>query len=177
MTGLPRPDLPPGPHRDLVDALHGLHHRAGWPSLRVLAREAGCSHTTVSAVFSSPRLPSWGLLELLVEAMDGDVEEFRGLWLAAGAPESRSRPAAPRGSPAGTGAGGRPPAPQRRHRAAAGHRRGRHRQDPAGEHRRSGRRRSRFRGHRFLPPAVTDVPLLPIATCCGRRTSVTTGSG
>ncbi len=86
MGALPRPDLPPGPHRDLVDALHGLHHRAGWPSLRVLAREAGCSPTTVSAVFSSPRLPSWGVLELLVEAMDGDVEAFRALWHAAGSP-------------------------------------------------------------------------------------------
>ena len=52
--------FPPGPQRDLVDALHGLHHRAGWPSLRGLAREVGCSHTTVSAVFSSPRLPTWG---------------------------------------------------------------------------------------------------------------------
>ena len=86
MGVLPRPDLPPGPHRDLVDALHGLHHHAGWPSLRVLARAAGCSPTTVSAVFSSPRLPSWGLLELLVEAMDGDVEDFRALWQAAGSP-------------------------------------------------------------------------------------------
>ena len=36
MRPLPRPDLPPGPHRDLVDALHDLHHRDGWPSLRVL---------------------------------------------------------------------------------------------------------------------------------------------
>jgi hypothetical protein len=34
MGALPRPELPPGPHRDLVDALHGLHHRAAWPSLR-----------------------------------------------------------------------------------------------------------------------------------------------
>ena len=86
MGVLPRPDLPPGPHRDLVDKLHGLHHHAGWPSLRVLARAAACSPTTVSAVFSSPRLPSWGLLELLVEAMDGDVEAFRALWQAAGSP-------------------------------------------------------------------------------------------
>jgi hypothetical protein len=39
--GLPRPDLRPGSHRDLVDALHDLHHRAGWPSLRVLAAAAG----------------------------------------------------------------------------------------------------------------------------------------
>ena len=64
MGALPRPDLPPGPHGDLVDAIHDLRHRAGWPSLRTLAREVGCSHTTVSTVFSSPRLPSWGVLEL-----------------------------------------------------------------------------------------------------------------
>ena len=86
MGGLPHPNLEPGPHRELVDALHDLHHRSGWPSLRVLAREAGCSPTTVSAVFSSPRLPSWGVLELLVEAMDGDVGEFHRRWLAASTP-------------------------------------------------------------------------------------------
>ncbi len=88
--GLPRPDIPPGNQRDLVDALHDLHHRAGWPSLRSLAASAGCSHTTVSAVFSSPRLPSWGILELLVEAMDGDGQQFHDLWLAASAPSEPS---------------------------------------------------------------------------------------
>jgi hypothetical protein len=88
--GLPRPDIPPGNQRDLVDALHDLHHRAGWPSLRSLAASAGCSHTTVSTVFSSPRLPSWGILELLVEAMDGDVQMFHDLWLAASAPSGSS---------------------------------------------------------------------------------------
>ena len=89
--GLPRPEIPPGSQRELVDALHDLHHRAGWPSLRVLAREAGCSHTTVSRVFSSTRLPTWGVLEVVVEALDGDVSEFRQLWLAATAPEASSR--------------------------------------------------------------------------------------
>ena len=87
MPALPRPDLAPGPHRDLVDALHDLHHEAGWPSLRTLAGAAGCSHTTVSHVFSSPRLPAWGVVELLVEAMGGDPAYFQGLWLAAGTPE------------------------------------------------------------------------------------------
>jgi hypothetical protein len=86
MGALPRPDVPPGPQRDLVEALHALHHRAGWPSLRLLAREAGCSHTTVSSVFSSRRLPTWGMLRLVVEALDGDVAEFRPLWLAASSP-------------------------------------------------------------------------------------------
>ena len=87
MSALPRPDIATGPQLELVDALHNLHHRAGWPSLRTLAREAGCSHTTVSSAFSSPRLPRWGVLELLVEAMGGDIGSFRDLWLAASAPE------------------------------------------------------------------------------------------
>ena len=86
MGALPRPDLAPGPHRELVDALHTLHHRAGWPSLRRLAGDAGVSHTTVSKTFSSQALPSWGTLELLVEAMGGDVAEFHDLWLAASTP-------------------------------------------------------------------------------------------
>ena len=89
MGALSRPDIPPGPQRELVDALHLLHHQAGWPSLRVLAREAGCSPTTVSAVFSAPRLPAWGVLELIVEAMEGDVPDFRALWLAATTPETQ----------------------------------------------------------------------------------------
>ena len=95
MGGLPHPDVPPGPRRDLDDALHGLHHRAGWPSLRVLAGDAGCSHTTVSSVFSSPRLPSWGVLELIVEAMGGDVVMFHELWLAASSPTSTGSAPAP----------------------------------------------------------------------------------
>jgi tetratricopeptide (TPR) repeat protein len=87
VSALPRPDVPSGPRRDLVDALHALHHRAGWPSLRVIAGSAGCSHTTVSTLFSSPRLPSWGVLSAVVEAMQGDVEEFRSLWLAVTTPD------------------------------------------------------------------------------------------
>ena len=86
MSALPRPDLPPGPHRDLAAALHDLHHRAGWPSLRALARQTGVSHTTVSKVFSAPSLPSWGTVELLVEAMGGDPAPFHDLWLAASSP-------------------------------------------------------------------------------------------
>jgi hypothetical protein len=49
---LPKAELPPGPQADLVEELHALHHRAGWPSLRQLAKDVGCSHTTVSGVFS-----------------------------------------------------------------------------------------------------------------------------
>lgn len=87
MNALPHPDLPPGPHRDLLEALHDLHHHAGWPSLRTLARETGVSHTTVYKTFSSPALPTWGTLELLVEAMHGDTHHFHDLWLGATTPE------------------------------------------------------------------------------------------
>jgi tetratricopeptide (TPR) repeat protein len=94
MSALPRPDIPPGARRELADALHDLHHRAGWPSLRRLASAAGCSHTTVSKVFSTTALPAWGTLELLVEAMDGDTADFHELWLAASDPTG-GRPAPP----------------------------------------------------------------------------------
>jgi transcriptional regulator with XRE-family HTH domain len=96
VSALPRPELPPGPHRDLVDRLHDLHHRAGWPSLRTLARETGVSHTTVSKAFSTATLPTWGTLELLVEALDGDVADFRARWLEASAPTRDPTPGAQR---------------------------------------------------------------------------------
>ena len=92
MGALPRPALTPGPHRELVDALHSLHHRAGWPSLRVLAAETGVSHTTVSKAMSSPALPTWGVVELLVEALGGDVPSAHELWLAASSPDPAPYP-------------------------------------------------------------------------------------
>jgi tetratricopeptide (TPR) repeat protein len=95
MSALPRPAVT-GPARLLNDALHELHHHAGWPSLRTLARQSGVSHTTVSKAFSQPALPSWGTLELLVEAMDGSVEHFHALWLAASTPTNGDGPPAPR---------------------------------------------------------------------------------
>ncbi len=96
MSALPRPDLAPGPHRDLVEALHDLHHRAGWPSLRTLARQAAVSHTTVSKAFSSAAIPAWGTLELIVEAMHGDTGSFHDLWLAATTPPDPTPLATPR---------------------------------------------------------------------------------
>ncbi|WP_432840899.1 ATP-binding protein [Dactylosporangium sp. CA-092794] len=114
MPALPRPALPPGPLADLFDDLHRLHHQAGWPSLRRMAAEVGCSHTTIAAAFSGPRPPRWGLLELIVEALGGDPERFREGWLAAtqadtdeapaSAPAADSAYVAPRDLPA-------PPAP------------------------------------------------------------------
>jgi tetratricopeptide (TPR) repeat protein len=96
VSALPRPDLPPGTHRDLVTELHELHHRAGWPSLRTLARATGVSHTTVSKTFSQRALPAWGTLELLVETMRGDTGRFHDLWLAASTPTNGAPAPAPR---------------------------------------------------------------------------------
>ena len=92
MPALPRPDVPEGPARVLFHALHELHHRAGWPSLRSMAKAVGCSHTTISAAFCEPRIPRWGLLELIVETLDGNAESFHDLWLAATATESTYLP-------------------------------------------------------------------------------------
>ncbi len=83
MGALPRPTVPDGPVSTLFARLHELHHEAGWPSLRDMARDIGCSHTTISAAFSRPAVPRWGLLELIVEGLNGDTDEFHQLWLAA----------------------------------------------------------------------------------------------
>lgn len=95
MRALPKPPLAPGPLADLFDALHDLHHQAGWPSLRDLAGEVGCSHTTISTTFSTPRPARWGLLELVVEALGGDTVRFHELWLAATQKTGRPADSAP----------------------------------------------------------------------------------
>ncbi|MEV6522750.1 tetratricopeptide repeat protein [Longispora sp. NPDC051575] len=91
MGALPQSTLPDGPVRTLFDRLHALHHRAGWPSLRDMAREVGCSHTTISVAMSGTRVPRWGLLELIVETLAGDPAEFHTLWLAATRSERSGR--------------------------------------------------------------------------------------
>ncbi len=95
MGALPRPAVSAGPHRELVEALHDLHHRAGLPSLRRIAAEAGCSHTTVSHILSSPRVPTWDHLSAVVEALDGDPDEFHRRWLALTSPTPGEVPDVP----------------------------------------------------------------------------------
>lgn len=100
MGALPKPNLPAGPVGTLFDELHRLHHLAGWPSLRAMAKEIGCSHTTVAAAFSEPRVPRWGLLELIVETLGGDTEQFHRLWLVASGVSAGLDPQASDHSPA-----------------------------------------------------------------------------
>ena len=94
MGALPRPAVTDAAATRLFGELHALHHRAGWPSLREMAKAVGCSHTTISAAFSEPRIPRWGLLELIVETLGGDLERFHELWLAAGLAEAPAPTAA-----------------------------------------------------------------------------------
>ncbi len=152
MGALPRPDLPPGPQRDLVHALHDLHHRAGWPSLRTLAREAGCSHTTVSHGVLLPQAADLGRRSSCwSRRCTATPPSSTELWLAASTPNGRPGHHRPdRRSP--RRARRRTPPPRVRHRPPPGHRRGRHRQDRAGH--RGGCRSRDVRGDRRLPPTV-----------------------
>lgn len=107
MPGFRRAQLTPGPLNDLVDALHQLHIAAGCPSARQLQREIGgagvTSHTSVHKQFTGTTLPSWPLVELLVEVMahrarldeKAQVERFRKLWAQAHAVRSGNLANAP----------------------------------------------------------------------------------
>jgi hypothetical protein len=85
---LPEP-VQPSPCHDLLVALRELHLHAGEPSTRAIALSAdrGISHTTVHRILTSEDLPRWMSLQLIVRALDGDVETFRALWLSARAVE------------------------------------------------------------------------------------------
>jgi len=98
MAKLMRPDVPQGPLDDLLRALHELHLEAGYPSTRTLRDDIGravASHTAIHQLFTSPRLPAWGLVELIVEAMArraqrndvAEIERLRRLWTKAAAPD------------------------------------------------------------------------------------------
>ncbi|MEU6729081.1 WD40 repeat domain-containing protein [Nonomuraea wenchangensis] len=82
------PRLYPAPNSSPLDVLRGslkrLHRESGEPSTREIARRTGrvISHTTVSLVLQCRKNPRWQLLEIIVQALDGDVEEFRQLWIS-----------------------------------------------------------------------------------------------
>ena len=68
----------------LRSRLQRLHRHNGEPSTREISRrtDRAISHTTVSLVLRCAKNPRWGQLELVVEALGGDAEEFRPLWVA-----------------------------------------------------------------------------------------------
>lgn len=88
------PDLPPGPLHRFNRELHTLHRKAGYPSARALQDAVGgedvVSHTTIHHAFIKPARPSWGVVELVVEALakcsrprvdaEAEVDRFKALW-------------------------------------------------------------------------------------------------
>jgi hypothetical protein len=78
-----REAVPDGPIRAFFDGLDRQYLLAGEPSTRKLGRSTSYSHTTIHKAMRGSRVPSWGLVELLVEALDGDRERFHNLWVAA----------------------------------------------------------------------------------------------
>lgn len=76
---------PPGPALEqLRYRVRQLHRQGGEPSFRVIAQRTGkaISHTTVGNVLRCDSPPGWGPLELVVEALGGEPNEFRALWIA-----------------------------------------------------------------------------------------------
>lgn len=80
----------PGPQRgssvfgpELLGALRDLHLRQGQPSVRDIAKKADrlIGHSTASEILNGSRAVSWRVLEILVKALDGDVDYFRQLWV------------------------------------------------------------------------------------------------
>jgi hypothetical protein len=100
---LPTTDvLPPGPHRDLVEAIHELYREAGLPSTRDISKKSRgrddlldtISHETVSAILRGKGgVPHWTKVECLVRVLaaravgrpdeDATVQRFHKLWSAA----------------------------------------------------------------------------------------------
>ncbi|MFS0696694.1 hypothetical protein [Streptomyces nitrosporeus] len=86
------PDLPEGALRTLNRELHSLHRQAGFPSARELHKVAdnAVSHTKIHHAFTKPVLPSWGVVEIVVEELakrarprldpDAEVVRFKDLW-------------------------------------------------------------------------------------------------
>ncbi|MFI6347066.1 hypothetical protein [Streptomyces sp. NPDC050560] len=75
----------PGPALEhLGQRMKRLHRESGEPSFRVISPRTGkaISHTTPGSVLRCESPPGWGPLELVVEALGGDVDEFRTLWTA-----------------------------------------------------------------------------------------------
>jgi hypothetical protein len=65
----------------LFTALQGLYARAGEPSTRAVAKAiGGMSHTTVHAAIRGTTVPTWPVLDKLVQFLGGDTETFRALW-------------------------------------------------------------------------------------------------
>ena len=124
MPGIALPGMdkvPPGPRRDLVEALHELYRQAGFPGTRTISKDSRdrgdvlhlrdtISHEGVSAMSRGEGAPRWSKIECLVRILvdravsHPDVEatlaRFHELWLLAdgGGATTVSLPEAPASS-------------------------------------------------------------------------------
>lgn len=101
--------LPPGPHRDLVQALHNLYRDAGKPGTRTVSAEIRrrddlpdtVSHEAIRAILRGEGIPRWAKLQSLVRQLstwavgqpdsEETVQQFHALWLAASDSADRSK--------------------------------------------------------------------------------------
>lgn len=83
--------------------MHQLHLQAGLPSTRNLSRALGVgvlSHSQIHDAFTKPRLPTWGVVELITEELArhipggaaGHLDQLHTLWLAAAQAETKPDP-------------------------------------------------------------------------------------
>jgi hypothetical protein len=80
--------------RQFFRALRELHRKTGQPSSRSLAAKiGGMSHTTIASALRGPKVPTWPVVVRLVEALDGDLESIRELWIEAREPLEIRTPA------------------------------------------------------------------------------------
>lgn len=91
--------LPPNEsqaHLALRKKLNDLYYKAGAPSIRLLAKETLLSKSTVSRIISEKggSTPRWEVLRVIVEALNGDTEEFRTLWTKARVSAREASPSA-----------------------------------------------------------------------------------
>ncbi|MGW4797148.1 WD40 repeat domain-containing protein, partial [Nonomuraea sp. NPDC004297] len=67
------------------EQLSHAHLHSGAPSYREIERRTGkaLSHTTARAVLRCEKLPRWGQIELVAEALEADPKDFKPLWVSA----------------------------------------------------------------------------------------------
>ncbi|MFI0915588.1 hypothetical protein [Streptomyces abikoensis] len=99
-----RPVLSKGPLKDLNEALHELHLRAGLPTLSVMSKEVGhrVSRSSLHEAFTGTARPPWDTVDALVEILatrarqtspEREIDRFQQLWVDAARSVLASPPA------------------------------------------------------------------------------------
>ncbi|MFG2515507.1 hypothetical protein [Streptomyces sp. NPDC048584] len=109
-------EISPGPHRNLLTALHDLYRLAGFPSTRVISKAItrsefardSMSHQTVANILTGRRVPRWLKVEALVDALLtlarretalSEIDRFRSLWESIQTPAGEQSESPPEPTP------------------------------------------------------------------------------